>query len=90
MLIYTPDQTIELAKAMGAKVIVGVSIHDKMSFPMSVGAEIVLCYGREKASYKQFKTQVFHTATHLGHPAGVDLVVAMVQGDFFKPPYYRR
>jgi NADPH2:quinone reductase len=77
--------TIELTKAMGAKVIVGVSTSDKMLFPKSVGADVVLTYGRgDKQSYKTFKNKVKDSAKRLGHPAGVDLVVDMVQGDLFE------
>ena len=76
--------TIELAKAMGAKVIAGVSSKDKSSYPKAVGADLVLCYGRDKASYKAFKDQVKSGAKEMGHKNGVDLVVDVVQGELFE------
>lgn len=76
--------TIELAKAMGAKVIAGVSSEKKMKFPKQVGADIVLTYGRTKKTFRLFKTQVQQACKQLGHPEGVDLVVDMVQGELFE------
>mmetsp|Transcript_19738 Transcript_19738/g.29305 ORF Transcript_19738/g.29305 Transcript_19738/m.29305 type:complete len:386 (+) Transcript_19738:103-1260(+) len=76
--------TIELAKAMGAKVIAGVSSEEKMVFPRQVHADVVLTYGRTKDSYQVFKIQVQRACQRLGHPEGVDLVVDMVQGALFE------
>jgi len=75
---------IELAKAMGAKVIAGVSIPEKMGPPESAGADKVLCYGRDRDSYRAFKASVKEASAELGHPGGVDLVVDMVQGELFE------
>ncbi len=74
--------TIELAKAMGAQVIAGVSTDDKIKYPQSVGADAVFSYGGE--NQKRFKIQVRKAAKRMGHPQGVDLVVDMVQGDLFE------
>ena len=75
---------IELAKAMGALVIAGVSIPEKKEFPAAAGADRVLCYGRDRDSHRQFKTDVRHAAAELGHPEGVDVVIDMVQGELFE------
>ena len=75
---------IELAKAMGAQVIAGVSIPEKMEFPTAAGADRVLCYGKDRDSYKRFKNDVKQAAAELGHPEGVDVVLDMVQGELFE------
>lgn len=76
--------TIELAKAMGAQVIAGVSIPEKEALPATVGADRVFCYGRDRDSFKAFKNAVKVAAKELGHSDGVDVVVDMVQGDLFE------
>jgi len=75
---------IQLAKAMGAKVIAGVSTEDKTLYPKQAGADVVLCYGKDRNSYKEFKNQVKQASKELGRPYGVDCVVDMVQGDLFE------
>lgn len=75
---------IQLAKAMGAKVIAGVSVPAKQSYPQEAGADRVFCYGTDRASYREFKSAVREAAKELGHPQGVDLVVDMVQGELFE------
>ena len=75
---------VELAKAMGALVIAGVSMPEKMELPVAAGADRVFCYGRDRDSHRKFKADVKHAAADLGHPEGVDVVVDMVQGDLFE------
>lgn len=75
---------IELAKAMGAKVIAGVSVEEKKAAPESAGADKVFCYGREKGTFQEFKGAVKKAAAELGRPEGVDVVVDMVQGELFE------
>ena len=76
--------SVELAKAMGAKVIAGVSQESKSRFPRDVGADVVLCYGRDRKSYKKFKDTFRKSAAELGHPLGADCVVDVVQGHLFE------
>jgi len=75
---------VELAKAMGARVIAGVSTPEKQALPASAGADRVVCYGRDRESFKAFKVAVQKAAAELGHPHGVDVVVDMVQGELFE------
>ena len=75
---------IELAKAMGAQVIAGVSIPEKQAYPAAAGADKVFCYGHDRDSYKAFKNDVKQAARELGHPDGVDVVLDVVQGDLFE------
>jgi len=76
--------TIELAKAMGAKVIAGVSTDEKVKYPISVGADRVFCYGFDKQSHKVFKDKVKAACAELGHGNGVDVVIDVVQGELFE------
>jgi NADPH2:quinone reductase len=75
---------VELAKAMGALVIAGVSVPEKRDFPVAAGADRVFCYGTDRASHRTFKNDVKGAAAELGHPEGVDVVIDMVQGDLFE------
>ena len=75
---------IDLAKAMGVKVIAGVSTEEKAKYPKEAGADVVLTYGRDRDSYKEFKNKVKAASKELGRPHGVDCVLDMVQGDLFE------
>ena len=75
---------IELAKAMGALVIGGVSTPEKKELLTNLGADRVLCYGNDRESYRRFKDEVKQAAIELGHPTGVDVVVDVVQGELFE------
>lgn len=75
---------VELAKAMGAKVIAGVSHMDKGALPSAVGADKVLSYGRDKEQQQTFKAEVKAAAIEMGHPKGVSLIIDVVNGDLFE------
>ena len=75
---------VELAGAMGAHVIAGVGAPEKREPPAAAGADRVLCYGRDRDGHRRFKDEVRRAAAELGHPAGVDVVLDMVQGDLFE------
>jgi NADPH:quinone reductase len=74
---------VQLAKAMGTRVIAGVSVKDKCEYPLAAGADRVLCYGREDDAHRQFKEDARSAAKELGYPLGAHLVIDMVQGDLF-------
>ena len=76
--------TVELAKAMGAKVIAGVSHIDKGTLPSMAGADKVLVYGRDRETHKKFKEEVKVAAKEMGFPEGVSLIVDVVNGDLFQ------
>ena len=76
--------TIELARAMGCRVIAGVSSMEKAGPPTSAGADRVLAYGRDAASHAKFKAGVRAAASELGHPGGASLIVDVVHGDLFE------
>ncbi|MEM7478394.1 MAG: NADPH:quinone oxidoreductase family protein [Planctomycetota bacterium] len=75
---------IQLAKAMGAKVIAGVSTKAKCELPLAVGADRVLVYGNDQSSFREFKLAVRHACSEIGSPLGVDVIVDMVQGELFE------
>lgn len=76
--------TVELAKAMGAKVIAGVSHMDKGTLPSMAGADKVLAYGRDRETHKKFKMEVKAAAAEMGHPQGASLIVDVIHGDLFQ------
>ncbi len=82
---------VGLAKAMGAQVIAGVSLPEKKAFPLAAGADVVLCYGNNRESYRKFKLDVRRAAGELRDKgtkeqrvAGVDVVIDVVQGELFE------
>ena len=75
---------VELARALGARVIAGVSGPEKRDGPAAAGADRVLCYGRGREGYRRFRDEVRRASAELGRPQGVDLVLDVVQGELFE------
>ena len=77
--------TIELARAIGCKCVIGgVSTDDKMKYPYNVGANVVFTYGKTKDSYKKFKNQVLQYCKTKFQQSGVDIIIDMVNGQLFE------
>lgn len=74
---------IELAKAMGAKVIAAVSSQEKADFCRKLGADETLVYPREmdRDAQKALAGQI----KDLAGPDGVDVVYDAVGGDYAEP-----
>lgn len=77
------SSAVELAKAMGARVIAAVSSPEKAEFCRSIGADETVIYPREmdRAAQKAFGGEIKHVAGK----AGVDVVYDAVGGDYAEP-----
>jgi NADPH2:quinone reductase len=73
---------IELGKAMGAKVIAGVSSPDKAAFAEAAGADSSLVYPRELDKEKQ---KALSDAFKQAGGGGIDVVYDAVGGDYAEP-----
>ncbi len=78
---------IELGKAMGAKVIAGVSSDDKAAFCKELGADETIVYPRNigelgRDGQKALSTAIKEASKKLGRPEGVDVVYDGVGGDY--------
>ncbi|MEL6360189.1 MAG: NADPH:quinone oxidoreductase family protein [Pseudomonadota bacterium] len=79
---------IELANAMGAKTIAGVSSEEKAQFCRDLGADETLIYPTgelDRAAQKELSTQIKALSGKLGRPEGVDVVYDAVGGDYAEP-----
>jgi NADPH2:quinone reductase len=78
---------IELGKAMGAKVIAGVSSEEKAAFCRDLGADETIVYPREldRDSQKALAGAIKEASKKLGRPEGVDVVYDAVGGDYAEP-----
>ena len=68
--------SIELAKAMGAKVIAAASTDEKLKICKSVGADFCINYAEEDLKVR---------AKELSHKKGVDVVMDVVGGQYAEP-----
>jgi len=78
---------IELGKAMGAKVIAGVSSPDKAAFARELGADDFVIYPKDidKDGQKALASQIKEAASRLGSADGVNIVYDAVGGDYAEP-----
>ena len=78
---------IELGKAMGAKVIAGVSSDDKAAFARDLGADETIVYPREldRDAQKALSKEIKARSAALGRPEGVDVVYDAVGGEYAEP-----
>lgn len=78
---------IEIGKAMGAKVIAGVSSPEKAAFARELGADEFVIYPKDidKDGQKALAGQIKAAAAGLGSPDGVNVVYDAVGGDYAEP-----
>ena len=78
---------IEIGKAMGAKVIAGVSSPEKAAFARELGADDFVIYPKDidKDGQKNLSNQIKAAAAKLTGGDGVDVVYDAVGGDYAEP-----
>ena len=78
---------IEIGKAMGAKVIAGVSSPEKAAFARSLGADDFVIYPKDidKDGQKALANGIKEAAARLGSADGVNVVYDAVGGDYAEP-----
>ncbi|MEL6363353.1 MAG: NADPH:quinone oxidoreductase family protein [Pseudomonadota bacterium] len=79
---------IELGKAMGAKVIAGVSSDEKAAFCKELGADAAIVYPKgdlDRDAQKQLSNDIKAAAKDLGGADGVDVVYDAVGGAYAEP-----
>ena len=78
---------IEIGKAMGAKVIAGVSSPEKAAFARSLGADDFVIYPKDidKEGQKLLSNQIKAACAKLGSSDGADVVYDAVGGDYAEP-----
>ncbi len=81
---------VELAKAMGAKVIAGVSSQEKADFCQELGADATLIYPSgemDRDAQKELSNAIKAKAKELGHSDGVDVIYDGVGGAYAEPSF---
>ncbi len=78
---------IEIGKAMGAKVIAGVSSPEKAAFARELGADDFVIYPKEidKDGQKALSNQIKAACAKLGSSDGANVVYDAVGGDYAEP-----
>jgi NADPH2:quinone reductase len=78
---------IEIGKAIGAKVIAGVSSPEKAAFARELGADDFVIYPKDidKDGQKVLSNQIKAAAANLGSNEGVNVVYDAVGGDYAEP-----
>jgi NADPH2:quinone reductase len=78
---------IEIGKAMGAKVVAGVSSAEKAAFARELGADDFVIYPREidKDGQKTLSNQIKAACAKLGSSDGANVVYDAVGGDYAEP-----
>ena len=78
---------IELGRAMGARIIAGVSSPEKAAFARELGADETIVYPREldKDAQRALSAEIKSKSAALGRPEGVDVVYDAVGGAYAEP-----
>jgi NADPH2:quinone reductase len=78
---------IEIGKAMGAKVIAGVSSPEKAAFARELGADDFVIYPKDidRDGQKVLSNRIKAAAANLGSSEGVNVVYDAVGGDYAEP-----
>jgi NADPH2:quinone reductase len=78
---------IELGKAMGARVIAGVSSAEKAQFCRDLGADETIVYPAtlDRDQQKELSAAIKKASAALGRPDGADVVYDAVGGDYAEP-----
>ena len=79
----TGMSAIELGKALGARVVAGVSSEDKRAAVLAAGADEVIIYGR--GPFDKAASRALANSFKAACPAGYDVIYDPVGGDYAEP-----